>query len=114
MEHKITIHLSNDEYAALVANAHENGVEAEDVIHNMLAGRFGEIIHDRPFAFSSHPASNQELSAYLYHTGLISHIPSGERLSDEDEAELKRLADLFGQGGGKSASEMVIEDRGPY
>lgn len=114
MEHEITVHLSDDEYAALVANAHKNGVEIEDVIHHMLAGEFHELIHDRSFSFTSDTLSDREIAKYLYHTGLISHIPSGERLSDEDEAELKRLADFFGQGGGKLASEMVIEDRGPY
>ena len=41
-------------------------------------------------------------------------MPTGHANFEEVESERKRLADLLGQAGGKPASEMVIEDRGPY
>lgn len=48
---------------------------------------------------------------YLFSEGVIEHIPTGEPITPEEEAERERLALLFGQG--KPVSEMVIEDRGP-
>ncbi len=62
----------------------------------------------------SHPLSMQEVLENLYHEGILASIATGKPLSEKKEAERKRLADLFGQAGGKPASEMVIEDRGPY
>ena len=54
---------------------------------------------------------SREIQEYLYREGIIEHIPMGEPDIPQEEAERKRLAQLFGQG--KLASEMVIEGRGP-
>jgi len=112
MTHEITVSLTDEEYAALAIKAEETNDEIEALIHilrNRLRKRY--ILSTRN---SSRSPEQQAVSEALYEAGLINHIPTGERLSEEEEAELKRLADFFGQAGGKPASEMVIEDRGPY
>lgn len=47
-----------------------------------------------------------------YRDGELLNLPTGEPLSQEEQAELERLGQVF--AGGKPLSEMVIEDRGPY
>jgi hypothetical protein len=47
-----------------------------------------------------------------YREGKILNIPVRRPLTRQEQAERERLARLF--SGGKPASEMAIEDRGPY
>jgi hypothetical protein len=58
------------------------------------------------------PLTEQELMEQLYREGVILNIPTWEPLTEEAEAERARLAQVF--AGGKSLSQIVIEDRGPY
>jgi len=58
------------------------------------------------------PLAGQELMEKLYREGVIENIPTREPLTEEEKAERARLAQVF--AGGKPASEIVIEDRGPY
>lgn len=53
----------------------------------------------------------REMQEYLYREGAIEEIPTNEPEAPGEEKERSRLTHLFGQG--KSAAEMVIEDRGP-
>jgi len=46
-----------------------------------------------------------------YLEGELLNLPTRQPWSQEERAERERLAQAF--AGGKSASEMVIEDRGP-
>lgn len=118
MAHEMTLRLTDDEYAALTEEAKLTGQELGELIQELL----DEIVAKRARRAKKlglvkkpdHLLSKQELAEYLYSEGVITHIPSGERLSTEEETELKRIGDLLGQAGGKPASEMVIEDRGPY
>jgi SpoVK/Ycf46/Vps4 family AAA+-type ATPase len=112
MENQITIHLTDDEYTALREEARQSGQEIEALIRELLE----EIVarQKRAARRAKRPQTKREVSELLYDTGLTEHIPSGRIPSEEEEAERKHLADLFSQIGGKPASEMVIEDRGPY
>ena len=112
MKHEVVVHLTDDEYTELTTEAQQNGQELEELIQDLL----DEVVvrRRRSSIKFSHPPTKRELSELLYYSGLSESIPSGRSLSAEEETELKRLADLFGQAGGKPASEMVIEDRGPY
>jgi len=104
MTHQMMITLTDAEYTALSREAAKDGKPLEVVLHEILAERI------EPFS-ESHTLSNRQIQEYLYREGVIDHIPTGEPDSLEEEAERAHLASLFGQG--KSASEMVIEDRGP-
>ena len=109
MEHEMTVHLTEEEYSALSEEAKQTGKEIEDMIHELLAGLAR---HVRPSHVSPHPLSMQEVLENLYDEGVLASVATGEPLTKEEEAELKRLGELFGQG--KPLSEMIIEDRGPY
>jgi hypothetical protein len=106
MSHQVTVTLTDEEYAALTAEAERSGTPIEAIVHNKLAGN-----SIAPGA--SHLAmTGQEFLEWLYRTGKVLNMPTREPLTQEEEAERERLAALFGQG--KPVSEMVIEDRGPY
>src|SRR5438445_388717 len=60
----------------------------------------------------SRPLTRQEFLEQLYREGTILNIPTWEPLTEEEEAERARLAQVF--AGGKPLSQIVIEDRGPY
>ena len=127
MDHQLTVQLTNDEYAALLSEAQEVDEPIEAFLHELLAEllleakRVGkpvyELLSPRLRSHSSRQLKQQstkrEIDEYLYNKGLIQCIPTDE-FSEEDERELQRLGDLFGRAGGKLASEMIIEDRGPY
>lgn len=51
------------------------------------------------------------LQEFLYQEGIVENVPTNEPDTPDEAAERERLASLFSQG--KSAAEMVIEDRGP-
>lgn len=110
MTHEITLHLSDDEYAALIAEATRVDQGIEDVMHRLLREHFANL--RRPLLAPDHLLSKQELQEYLYQKGTIRSIPTGETRTPEEEARLEELGKLFGQG--KPLSEMIMEDRGPY
>jgi hypothetical protein len=60
----------------------------------------------------SRPLTGREFMEQLYRDGTILNIPTWEPLTEEEEAERARLAQVF--VGGKPLSEIVIEGRGPY
>lgn len=110
MAHQVNITLADAEYSLISAEAEEDYATLEMLLYEMLIQRLPIIEPTSGHAFSA-----RETERYLYQTGLIEHIPTHEPYTPEEEAEDKRLADLFGQVGpdGKLVSEMVIEDRGP-
>lgn len=103
MSHEIKVTLTDDEYAALRLEAAKSGKATENLLHELLTQHIGPV--------SRHSQTNRKIQEYLYQDGLTEHIPTGEFDDAEIEKERFRLAHLFSQG--KSASEMVIEDRGP-
>jgi hypothetical protein len=106
MTHPMTLDLTDDEYAALAAEAARNGTSAEALAEEALRLRLAEAAATAP------SVPNRGLLERLYREGVIANIPTGEPDTPEEEAERERLAKLF--GGGKPLSEIVIEDRGPY
>lgn len=90
MAYQIT--LSEDDYAALAAASTQTGEPIEQLVHEAITA------HYRP-----QPPARQ-IGNYQY--------PTGEPITDEEEEEMERLAQEIGDHH-PTASEMVIEDRGP-
>ena len=106
MAYQMTVTVTDQEYAALTAVAEKSGKQAEALLHEIL------IQHLQPSLATKHPLTAREFEEILYREGLIENIPTRQPLTPEEKAERERLAQVF--AGGKPASEMVIEDRGPY
>ena len=105
MAYEMTIKLTDQEYAALAAEAARNGKQPEMLLHDMIQDL-------QPSSQIKRPLTDQEFMEKLYREGKIHNIPTRRPLTPEEQAKRERLAHVF--AGGKPASEMVIEDRGPY
>jgi len=58
------------------------------------------------------PLTEREFMEKQYHEGKLLNLPTRKPLTEEEQKERARLAQVF--AGGKPLSEMIIEDRGPY
>ncbi len=85
---------------------------SNDAQQVMMESLLEGIKEQEPKATQPRPLVVQDLMEKLYHDGTILNIPTREPLTEEEQEERERLAQKY--GGGKPASEMVIEDRGPY
>ena len=103
MTYQIT--LNDQEYAALAAAAAKSGTNPEQLLHEMIQRLLASIQSNRPL-------TTQEIVEKQYLEGKISHIPTYRQLTKEEREARERRARAY--GGGKEASEMIIEDRGPY
>ncbi len=103
MTYQIT--LSDQEYAALIAAASRSGTEPEQLLHDMIQRL-------QTSSQRKHAQTTREIGERQYHEGKISHVPTRQPLTPEEREARERRARRF--AGGKPASEMVIEDRGPY
>lgn len=103
MAYQIT--LSDQEYAALAKAAAKSGREPEQLLHDMIQRL--QTGSQRKYPLTAH-----EIAEKQYHEGKISHIPTRQPLTQAEREARERRAQRF--AGGKPASEMVIEDRGPY
>jgi hypothetical protein len=83
------ITLTDEDYTALAAAAARTGATIEELVHQAIADKL--------------PIPKQ-IGSYQY--------PTGESITDEEEAEMERLAQKIGSEH-PWASEIVIEDRGP-
>ena len=106
MAYQTTITLTDQEYAVLAAEAEKTGKQAEALLHEILSQRL------QPPLPTKRPLTEDEFEEKLYREGKILNIPTRRPWTPEERAERERLAQVF--AGGKPASEMVIEDRGPY
>jgi len=106
MAYQMTLHLTDQEYAALAAEAEKSGKQAEALLHEILMQRL------QPSLAAKRPLTTREFEEKLYREGLIENIPTRQPLTPEEQAERERLAQVL--AGGKPMSEMAIEDRGPY
>src|SRR5947209_7469068 len=97
--------LSDQEYAALAAAAAKSGTEPEQLLHDMIQRLHTSSQRNRSL-------TTHEVVEKQYHEGKISHIPTRQPLTQEEREARERRARRF--AGGMPASEMVIEDRGPY
>ncbi len=103
MAYQIT--LSDQEYAALATAAAKSGTEPEQLLHDMIQRL-------QTSSQRKHPLTVHEIVEKQYHEGKISHIPTRQPLTQAEREAREQCARRF--AGGKPASEMVIEDRGPY
>jgi len=106
MAYQMTVTLTDQEYAALTAEAEKTGKQAEALLHEILLQRL------EASSQIKRPLTAREFEEELYREGLIENIPTRHPLTPEEQAERERLGRLFSIG--KPMSEMVIEDRGPY
>ena len=102
MTYQIT--LSDQEYTALAAAAARSGREPEQFLHDMIERLQTPTPINLPF-------TAHELAQHQFHEGKISHVPTLQPLSPEKREAREVRARCF--AGGKPASQMVIEDRGP-
>ena len=86
------IKLSEEDSAALEAASTQTGGPIEQLVHKAIVARYES------------PSSARRIGNYRY--------PTGEPFTDEGEEEMERLAQEIGSQH-PSASEIVIEDRGP-
>lgn len=104
MSYQMTVILSDQEYAILAAEAARSGKPPEMLLHDM--------IQRLQSARERHPMTERELAEKLYREGKLVNLATQQPLTREEQEERERLIQKLGQG--KPASEMVIEDRGPY
>lgn len=103
MSYQIT--LNDQEYAALAAAAAKSGTDPEQLLR--------EMIQRLPTSYQrKRPLTAQEIVEKQYREGKISHIPTHRQLTQEEREARERRAREY--AGGQPASEMIIEDRGPY
>ena len=103
MAYQIT--LTDQEYTTLAEEAAKNGIQPEQFLHNMI-----QRLQTSPQ--SKRSLMLRELVEKQYREGKISHIPTKQPLTQGELEALESRAQRY--SGGKPASEMVIEDRGPY
>lgn len=106
MAHQLTVTLTDQEYAALAAEAEKTGKQAEALLHEIVMQRL------EPSLPANRPLTEDKFEEKLYREGKILNIPTRRPLTQEEQAERERLGRVF--SGGKPMSEMVFEDRGPY
>lgn len=103
--YQVTVQLTDQEYAVLMAEAAKSGKQPEMLLHELI----------RRLQMSSQkktPLTGRALAERLYREGKVLNLPTRRPLTSDEMAERERLAQVF--TGGKPASEMVIEDRGPF
>jgi hypothetical protein len=105
MAYEMTIRLTDEEYAALTAEAAKSGKPPEMVLHDLMRQQLKPA--QPPPTLTDH-----ELAEQLYREGALLHLATRKPLTPEEQAERARLAQVF--AGGKPLSEMILEDRGPY
>ena len=103
MTYQIT--LNDQEYAALVAAAAKSGTSPEQLLREMIHRLLTS-------SQSKHPLTAEEIVEKQYLEGKISHIPTRQQLTKEEREARERRARAYARG--KPASEMIMEDRGPY
>ncbi|MHB8595174.1 MAG: hypothetical protein ACYDER_00015 [Ktedonobacteraceae bacterium] len=97
--------LSEQDYAALAAAAVRNGIAPEQLLHDLIQSL-------QSSSQSKRPVTVREVAERQYHAGKISHVPTRHPLTAEEHEARERRAHRY--AGGKSAADMVIEDRGSY
>ena len=105
MAHQMTILLTDEEYAELAAQAAQRGKPVESVARDLLS---------QTLSATSATARSLSASQFMqrqYQEGKILNLPTRTPLTTEEMDARERRARLL--SGGKPASEMVIEERGP-
>ncbi|HLL78388.1 MAG TPA: hypothetical protein VKT25_02745 [Ktedonobacteraceae bacterium] len=105
MAYQMTVTLSDQEYQVLTAEASRRGEQPEALLRDLIR-------HLPSTPTGQYAMTGRELAEKLYREGKLASLATLRPLTQEEQEERERLARLF--AGGKPASEMVIEDRGPY
>lgn len=105
MAYQMTVTLTDHEYQVLAAEAARRGEQPETLLRDLIQ-------HLQPASTEKLPMTGRELAEKLYREGKLVSLATQRPLTQEEQEERERLAQLFASD--KPASEMVIEDRGPY
>jgi hypothetical protein len=105
MAYQMTVTLTDQEYQLLTAEAARRGEPPETLLRALIR-------HLESASTEKHPMTGRELAEKLYREGKLASLATPRPLTQEEQQERQRLARLFASD--KLASEMVIEDRGPY
>lgn len=108
MAHHLSVTITDEEYAELSTEAARSGKPVEAIVHDILAQRLHPV---SPSAPPLHAMSGRTFTEQQYREGKVLALPTREPLTAHEAAERERRALLL--AGGTSASDMVIEDRGP-
>jgi hypothetical protein len=105
MAYQMTVTLTDQEYQVLAAEAARRGEQPETLLRDLIQ-------HLQSSSPERRSMTGREFAEKLYREGKLANLATKRPLTQEEQEERERLASLF--SGGKPASEMVIEDRGPY
>jgi len=106
MAYQMTVTLSDQEYQKLMTEATKRGEQPETLLHSL--------IQHLPYTLQKlHTTTGRELAEKLYREGKLASLATRRSLTQEEREERERFVQQLDRGG-KPASEMVIEDRGPY
>lgn len=105
MAYQMTLNLSDQEYQVLAAEAARRGEPPETLLRDLIR-------HLPSASTEKRPMTGRELAKKLYREGKLASLATLRPLTQEEQEERERLIQRL--GGGKPASEMIIEDRGPY
>jgi len=106
MVYQITVHLTDQEYIALTAEATRSGKQPETILHELMAERFQTSSITRP------SLTGYEFMEQQYCEGKMLNIPLRRPWTPQERAFREQLGRELAKG--KPLSEIVIEDRGPY
>jgi hypothetical protein len=105
MAYQMTVILTDQEYQMLAAEAARRGEPPETLIRDLIQ-------HLQPATRAQPTMTGRELAEKLYREGKLASLATQRPLSQEEQDERERLIQQL--AGGKPASEMIMEDRGPY
>ena len=105
MAYQMTVTLTDQEYQMLAAEAARRGEQPEALLRDLIR-------HLQSASTDKRPITGRELAEKLYREGKLASLATHQPLTQEEQEERERLARLFASD--KPASEMVMEDRGPY
>lgn len=105
MAYQMTVTLTDQEYQLLAEEATRRGEPPETLLRDLIR-------HLSSASPTKDAMTGRELAEKLYREGKLASLATKRPLSQEEQEERERLAHLFASD--NLASEMVIEDRGPY
>lgn len=106
MEHQITVHLTEQEYIALTAEAAKSGKQPETILHELMLERF------RTSSLTKPSSTGHEFMEQQYREGKMLNVPRRRPWTPQERALREQLGRQLAKG--KPLSEIAIEDRGPY
>ncbi|MDQ2714523.1 MAG: hypothetical protein M3Z08_06425 [Chloroflexota bacterium] len=105
MAYQMIVTLSDQEYHLLALEASKSGKQPEILLRDMIRSL-------QTTSKEQHLMTGRELAEKLYREGVLLNLATPRQLTPDEHTQRERLARLFASD--TPASEMVIEDRGPY